>query len=141
MLLLNGGKVFVKDEAAIRHFLSRVAATLADQRNRLTALQHDVSKMAADRQTRSQPLARAMEALAALSEHERGQFMDASYNAEMEKLQRAQEEAYLERTAAANESNRVKFAIAALLEDDTLTPEARQRIANALASLKRPGRA
>lgn len=137
MLVLNGGQVFLKDAAAIRHFLSRVGATLTDQRNRLNNLAQDVSRMSSEREFRGQPIARAIEALAALTDDERRQLMDTTYLAEMDKLQRAQDEAYLERTAAANETNRAKFALASVLEDPNLPPDVRQRIANAMASLKR----
>lgn len=136
LLLLNGGRVLLKDEAALRHFLGRVAATLTDQRSRLNSLQQDVSRISAEREFRGQPIARAIEALSALSEDEKRQLMDSTYLSEMDKLTRATEEAQTARTAAANEANRVKFALASVLEDPDLPAQVRQKIANSLAQLR-----
>lgn len=134
-LLLTGGKGIARDEAAVVHLLHRVAATLRDHRSRMGTLSQDVSRMAVERESRSHPIARAVEALAALTDEQRKQLLDSGYNAELERLKRAKDELELARTATLNEANRVKFALASLLSDDELTPAARQKIANEMARL------
>lgn len=135
-LLLNGGKVLSRNEAATQHLLRRVAATLRDHRSRMDALQRDVARIRAEREVRDHPVARALEALAALSEDERRQLLDASYLAEVDKLAKSQEEANLARTAAINESNRVRFTLAGLLSDETIPAAARQKIADVVTGLR-----
>lgn len=135
-LILNGGKVLSRNDAALSHFLRRVGATLRDHRNRMAGLQKDVSKIRGEKEMHSHPMAKAMEALAALDDEQKRQLLDAGYLAEVDKLQRAQEEAQLAKTAAINESNRLRFKISALLGDETIPASVRQRIANAVTEMK-----
>ena len=135
-LILSQGKALTKDSDAMVHFLHRVSATLRDHRGRMTGLSHDFSRMQAGQITRSHPVARAIEAIAALSPQERTQVLDAGYAAEVSRLERAQEELALARTAMANESNRMRFALATFIADETLPASARQGLADAVARLQ-----
>lgn len=135
-LILGQGKALTKDSDAIVHFLHRVSATLRDHRSRMTGLSHDVSRMQAGQASKSQPVSRAIDAIAALNPQERTQVLDAGYAAEVSRLERAQEELALARTAMANESNRMRFALASFIADETIPASSRQALADSVARLQ-----
>lgn len=141
-LIMGGGKQFSRSDENVMHLLHRMAATLRDQRSRMTAMSQDVERIKVEKETRSHPMAKAVEALSALTDDQRRQLLDSSYMAEMDKLKRAQEELDLARTAALNEINRVRFALATLVEDEEIPPPVRQKIlttVNKIPAVRPPG--
>lgn len=136
-LILNGGAVLLKDQAALLHFLHRVAATLRDQRERVSRLQEDVGRIRTERSDARRPMSRAMEALNELTPDEQRQLLDQRFVAEIEKLRAAQQRAELEQAGARNEVNRARLILAELLNDSNVDPGTRQRVANAESRLSR----
>ncbi len=126
-LILNGGQV-LREPRRIVHFLNRVGATLREQGARVARLQADVEAIRVERASNQHPLARATQALAELTEDQKHQLLDAGYLLELEKLRKAQEDAELVKLGAENESNRVRLALAGMLEDPNIPSEVKQYV-------------
>jgi hypothetical protein len=127
----------VRSPEQIAHLLSRVGATIKEQRRRMAELQRDVETMALRKAQDDHPMSRALAAIAELSEDELRQLLDVRYLSAMEDL--VKERANLERarTLMVSESNRARFALARLLEDPDLGDGVRQRVEATLAQLPR----
>jgi hypothetical protein len=126
-LILNGGQI-LRDPRRIVHFLQRVAATLREQGARVARLQADVETIRGERAVNQHPLARATQAIAELTEEQKHQLLDAGYLLEVEKLRKAQDDAELVKLGAENESNRIRLALAGLLEDPSIPSEVKQHV-------------
>jgi hypothetical protein len=126
-LILNGGQV-LREPRRVLHFLNRVVTTLRDQGARVSQLQQDVETIRRERSQSAHPMARAVQAIAELTEEQKQQLLDHGYLLELEKLKKAQEDAELVRLGAENEINRVRMALAGLLEDPSIPSEAKQYV-------------
>jgi hypothetical protein len=126
-LILNGGQV-LREPRRIVHFLNRVMTTLRDQGSRVAQLQQDVENIRRERSQSAHPLARATQAIAELTEEQKRQLLDNGYLLELEKLKKAQEDAELAKLGAENETNRVRLALAGLLEDPTIPSDVKQHV-------------
>lgn len=122
-LILNGGRVLTKEPGRIVHFLHRVANTLKEQGRRTSRLQRDVEEIREQRSSAAHPVARAMQAISELTEEQKKTVLDEGYLLELAKLEKARGDAELVKAAAENETNRIRMAIGAVLEDTEVPAE------------------
>jgi predicted DNA-binding protein (UPF0251 family) len=131
-LQLNGARQISRDEAAIIHFLSRVAATLKDNRKRLADLQSEMDRTAIRKSDSEHPMTRALKAISELDDEGRRQLLDIHYLAAVDEAERFAGEAEKAQIAAINEMNRARFALNELLADPLIPADIRDRIGLAL---------
>lgn len=127
----------VRDPAEVTHLLSRVAATIKEQRRRMGEMQRDLEITLLKRSDAEHPSARAAAALEELGEDGRRQFLDQGYLVALERVEGEQRELERARVAMISESNRARFALASVLEDLDATDPVRARIEAVLAQLPR----
>lgn len=129
--LLSGAKLF-KDPSTITHFLNRVAATLKEHRRRIIDLQQDVDRLKIRKQEESHPVARALEALEALSEEDKRKLLDINYLDALDQLKEKEEVAERTRVATISETNRMRMSFSKLIQDPTIPTEIRNKIKSIL---------
>jgi 16S rRNA G527 N7-methylase RsmG len=112
-LILNGGRVLTKEPGRVVHFLHRVANTLKEQGRRTSRLQRDVEEIRQQRASAAHPVARAIQSISELTED----------LLELAKLEKARDESEMMKAAAENETNRIRMAVAAVLEDANVPAE------------------
>jgi hypothetical protein len=134
-LLLTDGSIFARNPARVRHLLSRMRATFAFELQERRALQRDIEGMHADARTRGTPVAAALDALRALSIEEQRRVFDLRAQVLLEEVTAARSSAQRAKVAAANETNRARFALASVLEDAALGDDVRDRLRAAAALL------
>jgi len=122
-LILNGGRVLTKEPGRVVHFLHRVANTLKEQGRRTSRLQRDVEEIREQRSSAAHPVARAMQAIDELSDEQKKIVLDEGYLLELAKLEKSRGDAEMMKAAAENETNRIRMAIAAVLEDKDVPVE------------------
>jgi hypothetical protein len=127
----------VRSPEQIAHFMSRVAATIKEQRRRMAELQRDVEVMALERAGREHPMARAIAAMEELTDDERRQLLDQRYLAAMEALQAERDLLERARLAMVSESTRARFAVALLLDDPETSPALKAKLEQVLKQLPR----
>jgi hypothetical protein len=131
-LQLNGARQIARDEASVIHLLSRVAATLKENRKRLADLQSEMDRTVMRQSDAEHPMTRALKAIAELDDAGRRQLLDIHYLAAVEEAERFAGEAEKAQIAAINEMNRARFALNELLADPLIPGEVRSRIELAL---------
>jgi hypothetical protein len=131
-LILNGGRALTKEPARIVHFLHRVANTLKEQGRRTSRLQRDVEEIRQQRASEAHPVARAMQAISELDEQQKKLVLDEGYLLELAKLEKARGDAELVKAAAENETNRIRMAIGAVLEDTNVPAETKAYLRSVL---------
>jgi hypothetical protein len=134
-LVMNGGQVLTRQPGRLVHFLNRVAATLREQGARVARLQADVDAIRTERAASSHPMARAVQAIAELDDAGRKALLDEGYLRELARLEEAREAAELVRLGAENEANRIRHALAELLEDPSVPSETKQHVRMLLARI------
>jgi 16S rRNA G527 N7-methylase RsmG len=131
-LILNGGKVLVKEPGRLVHFLHRVANTMKEQGRRVGKLQRDVDAIREQRTIAAHPVARAVQAISELDEQQKKVVLDEGYLLELAKLEKARGEAELMKAAVENETNRIRMAIGAVLEDTSVPAETKAYLRSVL---------
>lgn len=131
-LILNGGKLFERQPGRLVHLLHRVATTMKDHGARMSRLQADVEHIRGERAASGHPMARAVQAISELDEDQKRQLLDQGYLLELAKLQKARQDAEMASAGAQNETNRVRLALGALLEDPEAPSEVKQYVRNVL---------
>lgn len=131
-IILNGGRVLTKEPGRLVHFLNRVANTLKEQGRRVGKLQRDVEEIREQRSSAAHPVARAMQAISELDEQQKKLVLDEGYLLELAKLEKARGDAELVRAAAENESNRIRMALGAVLEDKDVPAETKAYLRSVL---------
>lgn len=119
------------------HLVSRVMATIKEQRRRMAEIQSEFEKMAVRQADERHPVQRALDAIASLDESQLATVLDASYLAAVDELEKEKLEAEKSRIGLHSETNRTRFALAQLLEDPELTPALRTKLQQILAQLPR----
>jgi hypothetical protein len=137
-LIMNGGKIFSQDGRRIVHLLHRVATTIREQGARIAALQADVERIRVERAASSHPMARAVQAISELNDDEKRQLLDDGYLRELARLEKATEEAELTKLGVLNESNRIRHALAGMLEDPDVPSETKQHVRVVLTRIGYP---
>jgi hypothetical protein len=127
-LILDGGRLFLKDRDLVHHLLERVAATIRDHRRQVMELHDDVDRIRAQRAETDHPLTRAAAALAALPPQDQKKLLDSNYIAALEALEAERERAQRMQLLAGNDINRVKSMLAALALEPGVGPETREKI-------------
>jgi len=131
-LILNGGRALTKEPGRVVHFLHRVANTLKEQGRRTSKLQRDVEDIREQRASAAHPVARAMQALSELTEEQKKILLDEGYLLELAKLEKSRGDAELMKAAAENETNRIRMAIGAVLEDPNVPAETKAYLRSVL---------
>lgn len=131
-LILNGGKILHDDRKRIVHFLQRVSHTLRDQGHRVLQMQHTIEMLRSTKNSGGDPVRDALSALSKLDPSQEQEVLDRAYLGEIEKLRAAQEQAELVVLGADNHANRIRLALGAMLDDDTVPVDVKQRIRQAL---------
>ena len=134
-MVLDGGRIFLKDRERIVHLLERMAATIKDHGRRMSELHDDVDRIRAERSEKEHPITRASAALAELDLEQQAKLLDTNYIAAMERVQEDQGRAERMLLLAVNDVNRVRLLLAGLKDDDSITPDAREKIDSLLAQL------
>ena len=134
-LILDGGRLFVRDRDLVLHLLERVASTIRDHRRQIMDLHDDVDRIRAQRAETDHPLTRDAAALAVLDPEDQKKLLDSNYTAAVESLDAERSRAERMKLLAGNDINRVKSLLGTLALDPTLAPEARQRIQDVLDSI------
>jgi septal ring factor EnvC (AmiA/AmiB activator) len=134
-MVLDGGRIFLKDRERIVHLLERMAATIKDHGRRMSELHDDVDRIRAERSEKEHPITRASAALAELDLEQQAKLLDTNYIAAMERVQEDQGRAERMLLLAVNDVNRVRLLLAGLKDDDSITPDAREKIDSLLAHL------
>ena len=134
-MVLDGGRMFLKDRERIVHLLERMAATIKDHGRRMSELHDDVDRIRAERSEKEHPITRASAALAELDLEQQAKLLDSNYIAAMERVQEDQGRAERMLLLAVNDVNRVRLLLAGLKDDDSITPNAREKIDSLLAHL------
>ena len=125
------------DAEQAAHLVSRVTATVKEQRRRMAELQTDVEKLAVREASSAHPVQRALDALAGLGPDQLAQVLDARYLEAVDRLEGERCEAERARIAMLSESNRARFALAQLLGDENLDVSVRARLEAILEQLPR----
>jgi outer membrane murein-binding lipoprotein Lpp len=131
-LILNGGAAVAKEQRRMLHFLHRVAATLREHGMRMSKLQRDVESIREEKSAAGHPMARAVQAISELDEQQKRQLLDEGYLRELAKLEKARADAELIKAGAENEGNRIRMALASILEDKEVPSEVKQHLRNLL---------
>lgn len=131
-MILNGGRALTKEPGRVVHFLHRVANTLKEQGRRTSKLQRDVEDIREQRASAAHPVARAMQALSELTEEQKKILLDEGYLLELAKLEKSRGDAELMKAAAENETNRIRMAIGAVLEDPNVPAETKAYLRSVL---------
>lgn len=129
--ILAGSKIF-KSPENISHFLQRVEATLKENRRRMIDLQNDVDKMKQKKREENHPIARALDALNALSDEDKKKILDLNYLSAVEKLKEKELLAERTRIASVSETNRMRLSFSKLSQDPTIPLEVREKIKSIL---------
>lgn len=129
--ILAGSKIF-KSPENITHFLQRVEATLKENRRRMIDLQNDVDKMKQKKREENHPIARALDALNALSDEDKKKILDINYLSAVEKLKEKELLAERTRIASVSETNRMRLSFSKLSQDPTIPLEIREKIKSIL---------
>jgi|MesohylFT_1024984.scaffolds.fasta_scaffold03174_3 hypothetical protein len=137
-LQLNGARLIAKDDAAVVHLLSRMAATLKESRKRQADLQSEMDRAAMRQADAEHPMTRALKAINELDDEGRRQLLDIHYLAAVEEAKTFATEAERAQIAAINEVNRTRLAIAELLADPSVPGEVKARIQLTLSRIS-PG--
>lgn len=133
--LLDGDvRKLAGDKKAMVLLLNRVAATLHDTSQRVASLTMELDRLRQDRAQAAHPLQRALDAIAALDDEQKREILDRNYLSAMDQLQEEKRMAELARTAAHSATNRVRYVLGTLLQQD-LPVEARLAVEAALSEL------
>lgn len=119
------------------HLVSRVMATIKEQRRRMAELQTEIEKMAVRNAGQQHPIQKALDAISALDSEQLASVLDVGYLAAVEELEKEKLEGEKTRIGMQSETNRTRFALAQLLEDPELTVPLRERLQQILAQLPR----
>lgn len=131
-LILNGGRVLTKEPGRVVHFLHRVANTLKEQGRHTSRLQRDVEEIRQQRSSDAHPVARAIQTISELTEEQKKIVLDEGYLLELAKLEKAQGESEMMKAAAENETNRIRMALASVLEDANVPAETKAHLRSIL---------
>lgn len=134
-LLLSDGTFFAGKPARVRHLLTRVRAAYSAHTELVRHLKRDVEQITLTARSEANPVAAAASALRRLTLEEQRQLLDVRAEALIDMVRSAQEDAERVRTAAVNEANRTRFALAKVMDDPQVPADVRQKLADALAEL------
>ena len=119
----------------VPHLLSRVSATIKEQRRRMAELQRDIELLAVKKSSDEHPLQRAINAINDMSDDEKRFLLDQQYLAVLEELNKERESAERARLAYISESNRVRYLLTQLIGDSSVPSEIRYKIETLLSKL------
>ncbi|MFM7088809.1 MAG: hypothetical protein ACKOW9_04765 [Candidatus Paceibacterota bacterium] len=131
-LILSNGLTDISD---VPHLLSRVSATIKEQRRRMAELQRDIELLAMKKASSDHPIQRALDALNEMNDDEKRVLLDQQYLAVLDKLTNEKEAAERARLAFISESNRVRFLLTQVIFDESISKDVRKKLEVLLAKI------
>lgn len=134
-LQFSGGAALLNDRVKLRHFLSRVRATMEAHVREQRATQREMDQILASVGQSSDPFTAAVEALSRCSVEDQQEIYDVQGRRFLAEITQARQEAETAAIAAASATNRARMVLSQALEIPGLPEETRHELRRCLDSV------